>query len=97
LAALLCESSCLSSLNCIVAAKRNQSNVASGMMATEHSEDKKPGNGLEHGPAGDDFLNDKPTSYSDAEETAAIAAEEGHVATDKSVLVYTYHSARMDC
>lgn len=66
-------------------------------MATEHSEDKKPGNGLEHGPAGDDFLNDKPTSYSDAEETAAIAAEEGHVATDKSVLVYTYHSARMDC
>lgn len=55
------------------------------MMAAEYSNEEKRGNVLEHDSAGE-FADEKPTEYTDAEETAAIAAENGHVATDKSVL-----------
>jgi hypothetical protein len=62
------------------------------MMAAEYRKDEKRGDGLEHDAAAGEFADDKPTGYSDGEETAAIAAEEGHVATDKSVLVSAIQS-----
>jgi len=34
-----------------------------------------------------EYADEKPNKYTDGEETAARAAEEGHVATDESVLL----------